>query len=91
VPAEGKLLVMTTEKTAQSTIRRPFNGRMFTGVAAGVGDHLGVDPNIVRAGFAALTVVGGAGIPLYLAGLLLIPQEGSEQSIVGSVVDSLRK
>jgi phage shock protein PspC (stress-responsive transcriptional regulator) len=77
--------------TAQHTIRRPFSGRMFAGVAAGLGDQLGVDPNIVRAGFAALTVVGGAGIPLYLAGLLLIPQEGSEQSIASSIADSLRK
>jgi phage shock protein PspC (stress-responsive transcriptional regulator) len=85
---------MTTSsetRTANRTIRRPFNGRMFTGVAAGVGDQLGVDPNIVRAGFAALTVVSGAGIPLYLAGMMLIPQEGSEESIAGSIIHSLRK
>jgi phage shock protein PspC (stress-responsive transcriptional regulator) len=82
---------MSTETTAQRTIRRPFNGRMFTGVAAGVGEQLGVDPNIVRAGFAALTVVGGAGIPLYLAGMLLIPQEGSDESMASSIVHSLRK
>jgi phage shock protein C len=79
------------ETTANPTIRRPFNGRMFTGVAAGVSEQLGVDPNIVRVGFAALTVAGGAGIPLYLAGLLLIPQEGSQQSIAGSILHSLRK
>jgi phage shock protein PspC (stress-responsive transcriptional regulator) len=85
---------MTTSadtSTANRTIRRPFSGRMFTGVAAGVSEQLGVDPNIVRAGFAALTVVGGAGIPLYLAGLMLIPQEGSEESIAGSIIHSLRK
>jgi phage shock protein C len=81
---------MNTE-TAQHTIRRPFNGRMFTGVAAGVGDQLGVDPNLVRVGFAALTVASGVGIPLYVAGMLLIPQEGSEQSIAGSILSSLRK
>ena len=37
-----------------------------------------------------LTVFSGAGIPLYLAGLLLIPEEGSEQSIAGSLIESLR-
>jgi phage shock protein PspC (stress-responsive transcriptional regulator) len=79
------------ETTANRTIRRPFSGRMFTGVAAGVGDQLGVDPNIVRAGFAALTVVSGVGIPLYVAGMMLIPQEGSEESIAGSIIHSLRK
>jgi phage shock protein C len=77
--------------TAQQTLRRPFNGRMFTGVAAGVSEQFGIDPNIVRVGFAVLTVAGGAGIPLYLAGLMLIPEEGSEQSIAGSILHSLRK
>jgi phage shock protein PspC (stress-responsive transcriptional regulator) len=77
--------------TAQHTIRRPFTGRMFTGVAAGVSEQFGIDPNLVRAGFAVLTVAGGAGIPLYLAGMMLIPEEGSEQSIAGSILNSLRK
>jgi phage shock protein PspC (stress-responsive transcriptional regulator) len=82
---------MQSENTAQHTIRRPFTGRMFTGVAAGVSEQFGIDPNIVRAGFAVLTVAGGAGIPLYLAGMMLIPEEGSEQSIAGSILNSLRK
>ena len=37
-----------------------------------------------------LTIAGGAGIPLYLAGLLLIPGEGSEQSIAGALIESVR-
>ena len=32
----------------------------------------------------------GAGIPLYLAGLLLIPEDGSNQSIASSLIESLR-
>jgi len=35
-------------------------------------------------------IAGGAGIPLYLAGLLLIPEEGSGQSIAGSLPGFLR-
>src|SRR5215469_15500587 len=62
-------------------LRRPWQGRMFAGVAAGIADHLGVDVTIVRVVLAALTVAGGAGIPLYLAGWLLIPEEGTDQSI----------
>jgi len=45
---------------------------------------------IIRLAFVVLTVFGGAGIPLYLAGLLLIPEEGSDRSIAGSLVESLR-
>jgi len=32
--------------------------------------------------------VGGAGVPIYLAAWLLIPDEGSEQSIVGGFLQS---
>ncbi len=74
----------------RAALRRPFGGRMLTGVAAGLADYLGVDPTLVRIAFVVLTVIGGAGIPLYLAGLLLIPEEGSDQSIAASLIESLR-
>jgi phage shock protein C len=76
--------------TANRTIRRPFAGRMFAGVAAGISEQLGVDPNLVRIGFAVLTLAG-PGIPLYLAALLLIPEEGSDESIASSIINSLRR
>ena len=44
---------------------------------------------MVRIIFAVLTVVGGAGIPLYLAGWLLIPEEGAGQSVASHFIDSL--
>jgi len=64
-------------------LRRPFEGRMLAGVAEGLGRYFGVDTTIVR-------IAGGAGIPLYLAGLLLIPDEGSDQSLAGSIVESFQ-
>ena len=75
------------ERTA---LRRPFEDRMLAGVAAGLARYFGVDVTIVRIAFVVLTVVGGAGIPLYLAGLLLIPEEGSDQSIASSLIESLQ-
>jgi phage shock protein PspC (stress-responsive transcriptional regulator) len=69
-------------------LRRPVADRMVTGVASGLARYFGVDTTIVRIAFVVLTIVGGAGIPLYLAGLLLIPEEGSDQSIAGSLVES---
>ena len=45
---------------------------------------------IVRIAFVVLTIFSGAGIPLYVAGLLLIPEEGSNQSIASSLIESLR-
>jgi hypothetical protein len=37
-----------------------------------------------------LIIFTGAGIPLYLAGLLPIPDEGSDQSIAGRFIESRR-
>jgi phage shock protein C len=76
--------------TNRPALRRPFEDRMLAGVAAGIGRYLGVDPTIIRIAFVVLTVAGGAGIPLYLAGLLLIPDEGSDQSIASSIIESFQ-
>jgi phage shock protein PspC (stress-responsive transcriptional regulator) len=67
---------------------RPIQDRMLAGVAAGIARYLGVDVTVVRIVLAVLAVVGGAGVPLYLAGWLLIPEEGSEQSIASQFIQS---
>ena len=74
----------------RTALRRPVQDSVVAGVAAGLARYLGVDVMIVRIAFVVLTVAGGAGIPLYLAGLLLIPEDGSDQSIAGSLAGSLR-
>ena len=71
-------------------LRRAGNGRMLAGVCAGIADYLAVDVTIVRVAFAVFTFLGGAGIPAYLACLLLIPEEGTDQSIAGSLLDGIR-
>jgi phage shock protein C len=61
---------------------------MLAGVAAGIASYLDVDVTIVRIVLAVLTVLGGAGVPIYLAGWLLIPEEGAEQSIATEFIQS---
>ena len=63
---------------------------MLAGVCAGLADYLAVDTTIVRVAFVVFTFLGGAGIPAYLACLLLIPEEGSDQSLASSLLDSVR-
>jgi phage shock protein C len=70
-------------------LRRAFHGRMLAGVCAGIADYLSVDVTIIRVAFAVFTFLGGAGVPAYLACLLLIPEEGSDQSIAGSLLSSV--
>jgi phage shock protein C len=79
----------TSPQARPQPLYRPMNGRMLAGVAAGVADYLGVDVTIVRIVLAVLTLMGGAGIPVYLAGWLLIPDEGAGQSIASDLIQSL--
>jgi phage shock protein PspC (stress-responsive transcriptional regulator) len=67
---------------------RPTEDRMLAGVAAGIAQYLDVDPTLIRIAFAVLTLFGGAAVLVYLAGWLLIPEEGSDQSIASSFVQS---
>jgi phage shock protein C len=62
-------------------LRRPTQDRMIAGVASGIAEYLDVDVTVVRIVIAVLSVCGGAGIALYIAGWLLMPNEGTEQSI----------
>jgi len=72
-------------------LRRPTEDRMLAGVAAGIADYLDVDPNLIRVVFAVLTLFGGAAVLIYLAGWLLIPEEGSDQSIASGFVQSRQR
>ncbi len=74
----------------RTALRRPVQDSVVAGVAAGLARYLGVDVMIIRLAFVVLTIFGGAGVALYLAGLLLIPEEGSVQSIASSLIEPLR-
>ena len=71
-------------------LRRAYHGRMLAGVAAGIADYLGVDVTIIRVAFAVATLLGGAGVPAYLACVLLIPEEGSDVSLATDLLDSIQ-
>jgi phage shock protein PspC (stress-responsive transcriptional regulator) len=74
----------------RSLIRRR-DDRMLAGVASGIGAYLGVDTLLVRIAFAVLSIVGGVGIPLYIVCWLLIPDEGTKQSIATDFASSVNE
>jgi phage shock protein C len=85
---------MTTYPTDQYStaaqervLRRCPHHRIIGGVAAGVADYLDVDVAAVRIGFAALTLLAGVGLPLYVAAWVLLPEEGSDISIGEELAD----
>lgn len=63
-------------------IRRSITDRKIAGVAGGVARHLDIDPLLVRVAFVLLAIFGGGGILAYVAGWLLIPEEGSDEGVI---------
>ena len=47
--------------------------RMIGGVCGGVAEYFGLDPTLVRVVWVLLTLLGGSGILLYIAGMILMP------------------
>jgi phage shock protein C len=78
-------------KAGTRPLFRSRRGRMLAGVASGVAQYLGIDVTLVRIAFVLITLVGGLGIPLYLASWLLIPDEDSAQSIVADFASSVQE
>lgn len=62
-------------------VKRASDDKMIAGVCAGFAKHFNIDPILLRVILAALTLVGFAGILLYLAAWLLLPAEDEPKSI----------
>ena len=81
----------TYDRPARQELRRSTDDRMLAGVAGGLARYFDVDATLVRIAFVVLTIVGGgAGVPLYLAAWLLIPEDGADKSVAASFLDSRR-
>jgi phage shock protein C len=70
----------TTDPISQPALRPPFrrsrDDRMIAGVCAGAARSLGVDVTLLRIALVAAIVLGfGAGIVIYLACWLIVPEE----------------
>lgn len=71
-------------------LERSTSDSMLAGVAGGLGRYFELNPAVFRLGFVILTLLGGAGILVYLAAVLVIPVEGNEQSIAAQVLAERR-
>jgi phage shock protein PspC (stress-responsive transcriptional regulator) len=80
---------MSTSDTQSASIKelhRSRDERILAGVAGGLGRYFDISPAFFRIGFAILTLVGGAGILLYVAAWLVIPDDGESDSIVSEAL-----
>jgi len=52
---------------------RSQENRLFGGVCGGMAEYFNIDPNLMRLLFVVLAFMGGSGILIYIASLIIIP------------------
>ncbi|MFC7329141.1 PspC domain-containing protein [Marinactinospora rubrisoli] len=70
----------------RKSLRRSTDKRILTGVCGGIGEFVGVDPNLVRLAFAVFTLLGGSGVLLYVIAWLVMPEEGAGGSVLEHII-----
>jgi phage shock protein PspC (stress-responsive transcriptional regulator) len=68
-------------RDAPMAMRRSRSDRYFAGVCGGFAEYARIDPVVVRVLVAALAVTG-AGLVLYLAAWVLVPEEGDTRATI---------
>jgi phage shock protein PspC (stress-responsive transcriptional regulator) len=71
-------------------LERTPSDRIIAGVCGGLGRYFDLNPAVFRLGLVVLTLLGGAGILVYLAAVLVIPEEGAAQSVAERVLSERR-
>ncbi len=67
-----------TDEVVKNKLYRSRVDRFIGGVCGGVGRYTGLDSNIVRLLFIVGAFIGGIGIILYLAALIIVPENPDE-------------
>jgi phage shock protein PspC (stress-responsive transcriptional regulator) len=76
---------------APKRLERPRDDRMLAGVCGGLARYFGIQPAFYRVGFVVLALLGGSGILVYLAAVLVIPKEGEADSIAAEALRHRRE
>jgi phage shock protein PspC (stress-responsive transcriptional regulator) len=80
-----------THTASIKRLERSTSDKKIAGVAGGLGRYFDLNPNVFRLGFVILTILGGAGVLVYLAAVLVMPVEGEEQSIAARALAERRE
>lgn len=80
----------TVEQAAVKRLERSRSDRMLAGVCGGLARYFDIHPAFYRVGFVVLTLIGGAGILIYAAAALVMPDEGEEDSVASAALRDRR-
>ena len=81
----------TTDTHETKRLRRSRSNRMLAGVCGGLAEYFELHPAVFRVAFVVIALLPGAGILIYLAGALVVPDEGRDDSIAGAALRDRRK
>ena len=59
-------------------IYKSNDNRMVDGVCGGIAEFFGIDPTLVRLGWAVFCAIGGSGILAYIIAAIIIPRRPEE-------------
>jgi phage shock protein PspC (stress-responsive transcriptional regulator) len=80
----------TLENEAAKRLERSRSDRMIAGVCGGLARYFDIHPAFYRVGFVVLTLLGGAGILIYAAAALVMPDEGKQDSVATAALRNRR-
>ena len=80
----------TFEGPTVKPLQRSRSDRMLAGVSGGLASYFEIHPAFFRVGFVVLTLLGGAGLVIYFAAVLVMPDEGQQDSIVSAAIRDRR-
>jgi phage shock protein PspC (stress-responsive transcriptional regulator) len=72
-------------------LRRTRPNRMLAGVCGGLAEYFDLHPAVFRVAFVVIALLPGAGVLIYLAAALVMPDEGREDSIVAAALRDRRE
>ena len=78
-----------THTATVKRLERSSDDKWIAGVCGGLGRYFDLNPAVFRLGLVVLTLLGGAGILVYVAAVLVVPAEG-KQSIAADVLAERR-
>jgi phage shock protein C len=86
MPGADELQARMNQMRARISLRRSRTNRMVLGVCGGIGEKLGVDANLIRLIWVAVTLGSmGLGLLLYVGLAILMPEEQTPASTNGEV------
>ena len=71
-----------TQTQTSNKLERPLEGRSIAGVAASLAHYFNIPVGYIRVALVISAIFGGVGIAAYIAGWVLIQEEGEDESLI---------